>query len=278
MVTAPQFTELDRMGNSRNGRGGARVRYFFLHTEEGNSSAESLASYLNNPAHDASYHYTCRDGVLCDVVDTDYASWSVGDANSYSINFCFAGSRANMTRAQWLARENDIAIAAYVAVQDSRKYGYSLAILGTGGKYNPGSTGIADHQYVTDVIGWGTHTDVGPGFPVDVLAKYVALYSGGAVVNTAVTTDTGDDDMSWLDLQVKNWKGVLLGWKDVLWWLDKNTAESKDQLMGPDEKGWPMLGKSTVDPSRNNTLVEAVADIRDRLAKLETAITPTDKS
>jgi hypothetical protein len=38
-----------------------------------------------------------------------------------------------------------------------------------------------------------------------------------------------------------------------------------DQLTGPGGKGWPILGRSKVDPSRDNTLVEAIAEVRDAL-------------
>src|SRR5262245_13771465 len=125
MPKPPRYVELERMSAAYSARGGRRPRYFFLHTEEGNSSAVDLANYLGDPAHDASYHYTLRDGVLVDVVDTDMASWSVGDANSYSVNLCFAGSRAGWSRDQWMAHETDIRIAAYVAVQDARKYDFA---------------------------------------------------------------------------------------------------------------------------------------------------------
>lgn len=45
-----------------------------------------------------------------------------------------------------------------------------------------------------------------------------------------------------------------------------------DQLRGPDGAGWPILGKSKVDPSRSNTLVEAVAEIRDALVGLSPSL------
>lgn len=38
-----------------------------------------------------------------------------------------------------------------------------------------------------------------------------------------------------------------------------------DQLSGVNGAGWPILGRSKVDPRRDNTLVEAVAEIRDAL-------------
>lgn len=38
-----------------------------------------------------------------------------------------------------------------------------------------------------------------------------------------------------------------------------------DQLIGPGGKGWPILGRSKVDPSRDNTLVEALAEVREAM-------------
>lgn len=169
-VTAPLYTELDRMGDSRSNRNGAKIRYFLLHTEEGNQSAEGLAGYLNDQSHDASYHYTLKDGILCDVVDTDYASWSVLDANSYAINLCFAGSRAAWSRDQWLEIEDDIRIAAWVAVQDCKRYGIPTDVI-----IPPYAVrdGVSDHKFVTQALGIGTHTDVGYNFPWDVFERFV---------------------------------------------------------------------------------------------------------
>jgi hypothetical protein len=117
----PLFTELDFMtGGGRSSRSRPIIN-FFLHTEEGNASAEGLAKFCNG-SNGVSYHYTLRNRILCDVVDTDWSSWSVLDANVFSINLCFAGSRAAMSREEWLKREDDIAIAAWIAVQDCRKY------------------------------------------------------------------------------------------------------------------------------------------------------------
>lgn len=171
----PQFTEIAMFGKGASKRSRPPIN-FFLHTEEGNGSAKSLAEYCQGQ-NGVSYHYTLRDRIVYDVVDTDLYSWSVLDANVFSINLCFAGSRAAFSRAQWLAREADIEIAAYLAVQDCRKYGFSTEVLAPPYAGNP-RPGISDHNYVTRELGIGNHTDVGPNFPWDVFARYVTKYAG----------------------------------------------------------------------------------------------------
>lgn len=198
-VARPDFREVDMMtGGGRSNRSRPPINWL-LHTEEGNSSAEQLARYCDG-SHDVSYHYTLRDRVLVDVVDTDFASWSVLSANAFTINLCFAGSRAAMSRQEWLAREADIEIAAYIAVQDARKYGFSTEVLppqpGKQGRDvyagNP-RPGISDHNYVTRELGIGDHTDVGPNFPWDVFTRYVTKYANPG---TTTPAPIGDDELS----------------------------------------------------------------------------------
>lgn len=161
-------------------RSGTKVDLFLLHTEEGGSpkgGADRLARWLRDSPNEVSYHYTISQdpddqGVtVCDVVDTDLAAWSVGNANNRSINLCFAGSRAGWTRAEWMKQSKAIDVAAFLAVQDCRKYGIPTSVLPP--PYTNGRAGISDHNYVTRVIGWGTHTDVGLNFPWDYFAERV---------------------------------------------------------------------------------------------------------
>lgn len=196
-VGRPAFDERNMFTTVGRGVRTRPAMNFFIHTEEGNSSAEGLARYCQGQ-NNVSYHYTLRDGVLYNVVDTDYYSWSVLQANVFSINLCFAGSKAGWSRAEWLKRERDIEIAAFIAVQDCRKYGMSVEVLvprydQQGSEVYAGSprSGISDHNYVTRELGIGSHTDVGRQFPWDVFVKYVNKYA-----NTAVQPGVGEDDMS----------------------------------------------------------------------------------
>lgn len=173
----PEFSELDRIGDSHSSRHGARISNFLLHTQEGDGTAESLASFLNNTANEVSYHYTLRDGVVCRVVANDRASWSVLDANPYTLNLCFAGSFVSWTRSEWLEREEDIRIAAWIAVRDAREVGFEPVVIEP--PYRR-ADGISDHAYVTRELGFGSHTDVGPNFPWDRFANFVADFVTGA--------------------------------------------------------------------------------------------------
>lgn len=181
----PAFTEIEKFGWGFNSRSRPAIN-FFIHTEEGNSSALQLAGFCNG-SNNVSYHYTVRDGIICDVVDTDYYSWSVLDANVFSINGCFAGSRADMSRNEWLARERDIEIMAYLAVQDCIKYP-TMNTLIIPPPYDYRGPGISDHKYVTQALGIGTHHDVGGNFPWDVFTMYVNRYNG--------FEGAGDDNMT----------------------------------------------------------------------------------
>jgi len=192
----PAYNEFALWSKNHQSRNGVKVDSFMLHTQEGgggNAAAENLAKWFQN-GNNVSYHYTisqASDGgvTVVDCVDTDRAAWSVLSANSRSINLCFAGSRASWTREQWLKQGNAIDVAAYLAVQDAKKYGFDPKVIAP--PYTGRLPGISDHRYVTKVLGDGTHTDVGDGFPWDVFAAAVAKYASGQTTEptTAATPD-----------------------------------------------------------------------------------------
>ncbi|SHP62012.1 peptidoglycan recognition protein family protein [Mycobacteroides abscessus] len=190
----PDFNEFGLYSPNNQSRGATKIDAFFLHTQEGgggDSAAEDLAKYLGNPANQVSYHYTisqASDGgvTVVDVVDTDKASWSALSANNRSINLCFAGSRASWTREQWMKQANALDVAAYLAVQDCEKYDIPTKVIAP--PYSGRIPGISDHHYVTKVLGDGTHTDVGDGFPWDYFTERVTFWAG---VGQAAPPTTG---------------------------------------------------------------------------------------
>jgi len=164
-----------------------------------------------------------------DVIDTDLYAWAVLNANVFSINLCFAGSRAAWSRDQWLQQSRAIDVAAYLAVADCKKYGMPTEVLAP--PYAGAARGgISDHKYVTQKLGIGNHTDVGDNFPWDVFAaavkKYVAADLPPAVSPPVVAPSAPPP---------------------------KPVGPADDQLT----LRWNMLGGQTV--------VEALAEVRDKV-------------
>lgn len=181
-----QEIDLSNEGNSSS-RYGAAVRLFVLHTEEGNSNAQTLHDWMRT--HEVSYHYTLDNSTAIDSVNTDRASWSVLDANSYCINLVFAGSKAGQSRQVWIDRySNAIDYAAKLFVQDAAKYGPLVPDV-IGRNYDAievGKAGGIDHSGITYGLGIGDHTDVGPNFPWDLFADSVRKHMGGVVIPPVV--------------------------------------------------------------------------------------------
>jgi hypothetical protein len=235
----PDFNEINEIGLDNGNHASVRSRLpmnFFLHTQEGgggNAAATDLSAFLRSTsgAGAVSYHYTisqASDGgvTLVDVVDTDLYSWAVLNANVFSINLCFAGSRAAWTRDQWMQQKNAIRVAAYIAVQDARKYKFSTEVILP--PYGSARAGISDHRYVTECLGMGSHTDVGgpekppwTGFPWDYFVSCVNEFTNNAPVVTQPVPVTPVPVSAWpksaSDRDLLEWVVAQLGDGDPTW-------------------------------------------------------------
>ncbi len=234
----PDFNEFPLWSPSNSSRGGTKIDAVFLHTQEGgggDDAALNLARFLAVEANQVSYHYCvsqASDGgvTVVDVVDTASESWSVLSANPRSINLAFAGSRASWSREQWLQQAKAIDVAAYVIVQDCKKYGIPTKVVAP--PYTDRIPGISDHRYVTKILGDGTHTDVGDSFPWDVFAASVNKYVNGdqpappAVPPPAKPTPVGPAD----DQLTLRWN--CLGGKTLV----EALAEVRDKVLGTDDR------------------------------------------
>lgn len=247
-VPRPDFNEVDQIfmdlvnGSYQHASSRSRLPInFFLHTQEGigsnpDNAATDLAAYLRSTsgASAVSYHYTvrqARDGgvTAVDVVDTDYYSWAVLNANVFSINLCFAGSFAGQSRDEWMKQSKAIDVAAYLAVQDAYKYGFSIEVIPP--PYaGAARAGISDHRYVTKVLGMGTHTDVGDNFPWDYFTSRVNYYTSGAPVVTQPADTTPVPAPVWP-------KGAT----------DRELLEYVAAQLGPGDPSWPSKGMTARD-------------------------------
>jgi predicted chitinase len=258
----PDFNEINEIGLDRRADGTyghASVRSRppmngFLHTQQGNGNATDLSRFLRSTSGSGavSYHYTIHEdpndhGVtVVDVVDTDLYSWSVLNANVFSINYCFAGSFVEFSRDEWLAKyRNAIRVAAYLMVQDARKYNYSTEVILP--PYGNARQGLSDHRYVTKCLGIGDHQDVGgpmnspwTNFPWDTFVGDVKFFDGGSAVTPLPVPTTP------VPAPVKRFPDD---------WTDREiNIEILRQLRGPSLTGWSQLG--------NKSIVDAIADLK----------------
>jgi N-acetyl-anhydromuramyl-L-alanine amidase AmpD len=229
----PEFNEIEQWSPNSSSRGGTTVDAIFLHTSDGvtgDNAARDLTGFLCNPASQVSYHYAAgqaSDGgvTVYDVVDTNEMSWSVLSANARSINYCFAGSFAAWTRAQWLQQSKAIDVVAYLVVQDCRKYKIPTKVIAP--PYTDRLPGVSDHAYVTKVLRDGTHTDVGPNFPWDVFSAAVAKYANPAQAPEVLPVP-----------QPKKWPQSA---------TDRELLEYIAAQLGPGDPSWPSKGKTLRD-------------------------------
>jgi hypothetical protein len=248
----PNFNEYARWCDNNQSRAGTKVDLWLIHTQEGDGDADSLASFListESGSNPVSYHYTIStgypndDGVtVCDVVDTDLASFSVMNSNDRSINLCFAGSYSSWTRDDWIKKAGRaIDVAAYLCVQDCAKYQIAMNVIAP--PYNSNPPGIADHRYCGEHLKDGNnHSDVGDGFPWDVfgaaIQKYAATLQSSSSTPPPPATASDPDP----------------GQKPA---ADPAPADPLAEILEQTRGRWAMLG--------NHTMVEAIAEIRDKV-------------
>ncbi|WP_280510286.1 peptidoglycan recognition protein family protein [Nocardia farcinica] len=224
----------------------------------------------NNPGHIAQHPqlglasqlHLSRDGVytVCGVGiawhagDGSYPGLPTDDANRFTIGI----EAENNGTEGWSPRQYTAYVKGVAAIlrklghNSSRVIGHKEWAGASQGKWDPG--GMDMNRFRADVA---------------------RLIAGGEL-------NEGDDDMGWLDTQIKNFKNIALSYKDVLWWMDKHTSEAREQLLGPDDgkggfKGWKILGRSKVDPNRDNTLVEGLAEVRNDVAEIKALLEGREK-
>lgn len=150
---------------------------------------QNLGLYWQRNAVQTSTQYAVSDTMVRQFVAhkyTCYATRMPGNARAVHIEYV---GQAGWSRAQWLAHDGMLRRGAKLEVEISRKERISL---GAGrnltnaefGAYKPG---VATHHQHTQVFG-GTHTDPGPGFPHDVVWKYIQEELA------AVAAPSGDGD------------------------------------------------------------------------------------
>ena len=206
-------------------------KWVVLHTSEGGEttgSAEALSIFMTQPATKnnlASYNAVFDTDKVIPAVSYHVVPYAAGGGNAQGIHGCFPG-RANQTRDQWLD-DNSFAMieqAALWILDVCQEFDIPPRRI-TWQQVKAGEKGICDHYDITQAFHKSTHTDVGIGFPWDVLFDEIdlALYppqpptepDQPTTPTTPIDPDK-DNDMIGLDLGTP---GTDTWWTrhDVVW-------------------------------------------------------------
>ena len=127
----------------------------------------SIRNWFDNPASEASSHIGIDGAGNTELwVHSNMKAWTIGAANSWTVNIEFIGRAAQPAR-DW--EEQQIKQGARWAAYWAIKYGLKVQkanCRSVNGLCVCTKKGVIRHSDVT-AAGFGTHTDPGSGFPMD---------------------------------------------------------------------------------------------------------------
>jgi N-acetyl-anhydromuramyl-L-alanine amidase AmpD len=137
----------------------------------------SIRNWFDNPASQASSHIGIDGEGNTEVwVRSNRKAWTIGAANSWTVNIEFVG-RAAQPAKDW--EEAQIKAGARWAAYWCLKYDIKVqrgTVGGINGLCVCRKKGVIRHKDVTDA-GFGSHTDPGPSFPIDDFLRYTRYFA-----------------------------------------------------------------------------------------------------
>lgn len=253
----PPYNAFSNWTKNQSSRNGTVIDCVFIHTNEPantpsmnfvNDGALNLSNFIKSTeggSNPVSYHTVASQNlndkgvtvVYC--ADTDNESWSVGNSNPRSLNYCFGGSFSGWTTEQWMQQSGAIDAIAWEIVSDCIKYG-----LTTKDKRPP--------------VDWSTNYAHNP--PVISDHRYCSVKLRDGNNHTDVDNGRGTFPWKYLEDRINEYADIQLGITD-----DKPATPevpvTKPTPVGPADDQvtlrWNCLG--------GHTLVEALAEVRDKI-------------
>ena len=163
-----------RAVHSSGPRASALVRYIVLHDTEG-PTAEGAARYFTTQASGGSSNLVVDDGECFRVLGDLVIPWGAPPLNTSGFHIEQAGYAA-WTRSEWLRHRPTIERAAYKAALRCERFKIPARVLNVAqlradfAQHKPGG-GVVTHATVSAAFQESTHTDPGPGYPLDVFMQ-----------------------------------------------------------------------------------------------------------
>lgn len=155
--------------------------YVTIHNTSNDASAAQEADYAKVRQDGVGAHYFIDAHEVLQSTNTDYCVGHVGstEGNSRGISYEITGVNA-WTREQWTANVAWGQLAAVIA-RDCQHFGIPVRLLTIEQMraFNADAKGFVTHDMCRQAWGGTTHTDPGPGFPMDHLMALVSQALGG---------------------------------------------------------------------------------------------------
>lgn len=174
----------------------SRKKYVTVHNTSNDASAADEASYAKRRTDGTSSHYYVDNNSIFQSLNTDWCAGHVGshEGNTYGISYEITGVNG-WTRARWIASVAWDLLAAQMAI-DCHEFGIEVRQLSIAEMRAGTKTGFITHDQARRVWGSTTHTDPGPGFPMDHLLALVRRHMGGKP-----TVEIGDEETMFAQIE-----------------------------------------------------------------------------
>jgi hypothetical protein len=193
MTVAPMKGAFYPAKGFSKGRNNGAVKWLVLHTAEGAKAVAELGHYFEGTTKGSSNAGVDSNGAYAEYVHYYDTPWTNPPINSQSDTLEMCAFRS-WTRQQWLAHPKLLEATAHWIAWRCAVRRIPIRLI-SGAQAKSGMTGIMDHKRVNDAWHQSTHTDVGLGFPWDVViarARQIAAVTPPKPVYP--TIKEGDDN------------------------------------------------------------------------------------
>lgn len=147
--------------------------YVAVHNTSNDASDTAEADYAQRRTDGTSSHYYADADSITQSLNTAYGANHAGSSmgNRYAVSYEITGANG-WTREQWMARVAWPLVARQMA-RDCRKWSVPARLLTVAEMRAGNIKGFVTHDLMRQAWGGTTHTDPGPGFPMDYLLQLV---------------------------------------------------------------------------------------------------------
>jgi len=159
---------------------GVAIDLVVLHTTEGGHNAQDVADFCQNRSDKVSAHFFVDNNSIVQGVKVADIAYAAPGANRNGIQIEQVGFAA-YTEADWLGPHlGTLCNTARLLAHCFRRYQIPITPVDPQG-LAAGHRGVTTHKWVNDAFHDSTHTDPGPGYPLD---KVIQLGWHFALTNT----------------------------------------------------------------------------------------------